>query len=58
MRVVAWMTILAFVVAAMLGLAGVIDLRADAFPLLMGFFAIMFVVQAWANQWDGQKRDG
>jgi membrane associated rhomboid family serine protease len=49
MRAVAWGTIALFTVAGLLGLAGAIDLGAHAFPLLMGFFAIMFVAQAWAR---------
>jgi len=55
MRAVALGTIVLFAVAALLGLTGAIDLRAHAFPLLMGFFAVMFIAQAWARQ---GERDG
>jgi hypothetical protein len=56
MRVVAWATIILFAAVGLLGWAGAIDLRASAFPLLMGFFAIMFIAQAWVRQ--GERGNG
>jgi TctA family transporter len=58
MRLVAWATIILFAAAGLLGWAGAIDLRASAFPLLMGFFALMFIVQAWARQGERGNRHG
>jgi hypothetical protein len=58
MRAVAWGTILLFALAGLLGFTGVIDLKASAFPMLMGFFAIMFIAQAWARQWEGKGSNG
>jgi TctA family transporter len=58
MRAVALAAIILFALAGLLGWAGVIDLHSSAFPLLMGFFAIMFVAQAWARQADGKGNHG
>jgi hypothetical protein len=58
LRAIAWAAIILFLAAGLLDLIGIIDLKASAFPLLMGFFAIMFVAQAWARQGDREEGNG
>ena len=58
MRVVAWLGIILLGLAALLALLGAVDLRESAFPLLMGFFAIMFVALAWARRGERMGNHG
>ena len=58
MRAVAWATIILFIATGLLRFAGLIDLHASAFPLLMGYFAVAFVAQAWARKGGRSESNG
>ena len=58
MRVVASVGIILFGIAGLLALLGAVNLGESAFPLLMGFFAIMFIVQAWGRQGEEKGDNG
>jgi hypothetical protein len=58
MRLIAWGTIVYFVLAGAAAWAGLVDLHAHAFALLMAFFAVAAIAQAWARQGRGGEING
>lgn len=58
MRMVAAGILVAFAVGVALDVAGLIDLRANAFAFLMGLLAVTAVAQAWARKADGDAQNG